>query len=104
MLQSGTGKQIYTSVYDVMKYVKLTIRGGQGMKTALFDMEVCLKERKERQSSFVNPREQRLKAEMRIVNVPELSRFRTRVVLNEVIEGKPLSKAIEKALAITTKK
>jgi hypothetical protein len=73
------------------------------MNKKRFDMEECIKERKERRRSFI-AKETKLTPTMRIVGVPELSRFRTRVVLNECLEGKPIEKAVERALSITDKR
>ena len=69
----------------------------------LFNMEECLKERSTVRSmrpSFVKP----LTASIAISGVDNLSRFRTRVVLNEVLDGESKELAVKKALSIHSKK
>lgn len=75
------------------------------MHRQLFDMQECLKEKKERKGNFENHRDVKLKTPIRIAGLnQQLSRFRTRVVLNDCIEGRPLEAALKRALAITDKK
>lgn len=74
-------------------------------KRQLFDMEACLKERKNSSHEFINKRDMKLHAIIKIAGAPqELSRFQTRVVLNEVATGKPLEKALTRALSIVDKR
>ena len=68
-----------------------------------FDMAVCKKE-KASSVGFGGSRNEKLGASIRIVGAPELSRFRTRVVMNEVLEGAPMEMAVNRALAITSRK
>ena len=70
----------------------------------LFDLQECLEERKEKRTDFINHRDEKLRATIRIAGAPELSRFRVRVVLNDCIEGRPLEEAVKRALAIVDKK
>lgn len=77
----------------------------KNQKSLRFDMEECLKERKHHDKVFENRNDARLAPAIRISGAPaDLSRFRTRVVLNEVINGTPLEKAVERALSITDKR
>jgi hypothetical protein len=74
-------------------------------KRQLFDMEACIKERKDSKHEFINKRDVKLHAILKIAGAPqELSRFQTRVVLNEVATGKPLDKALTRALSIVDKR
>ena len=75
------------------------------MKTQRFDMEQCLKERKGSDRKFTNSRDTKLGASIHISGAPDnLSKFRTRVVLNECLTGKPLQKALDRALSIVDKR
>lgn len=75
------------------------------MKRELFDMEACIAERKTRRPAIASHTESKLGATIHIAGAPtDLSKFRTRVVLNECISGKPLEKAVERAMSITDKR
>lgn len=74
-------------------------------KRQLFDMEACVAERKTRRPASTSHTESKLGATIHIAGAPtDLSKFRTRVVLNEYISGSPLEKAVERAMSISDKK
>lgn len=68
----------------------------------LFDMEACIKEKKLSKETF-RPRDFSLKSTIRVSGAPELSRFRTRVVLNDTLSGASLDSAVKKALSLKSK-
>lgn len=67
-------------------------------------MQECLQERKHRGLITVN-NSAALRAHIHIAGAPDgISKFRTRVVMNEVLQGASLGQAIDKALSISSKK
>lgn len=75
------------------------------MRTEKFDMEACLKEKSRHHSIEAKPeRDFHLSACIRISGAESLSKFGTRVVLNEVLHGKTKEAAISKALELQAKK
>ena len=73
------------------------------MRTEKFDMEACLKEKKFH-SEQKKERDFHLSACIRISGTENLSKFGTRVVLNEVLRGKSKDAAVSKALELQAKK
>jgi len=66
-----------------------------------FDMDACLRERKESTPHAPFTGCKPLKAEIKIAGAPDsLSPFGTRVVLNEVLHGVSKTAAFEKALTL----
>ena len=74
---------------------------------AKFDMDACIKERKEADRAgkhFKHTEGFRIPNKPKVSVAPELSSFGTRVVLNEVLNGKPVQKAVERAISLSSKK